>query len=235
MDHGSKVIAALEAHAGRPLSDTELLHGVEHKELRTAAEQIADNRVDPPQHFDSREQNPYTLALNAKRNKRESREEMLKRKEAEWEVRKAAEKVAAEFQGQPERVKLKAKIDALIQAAKFNDELTQEDMDDLLTIRYSVETSDIMAEPQVLLDAWHGRQRDRIDGEVSKLDEQVAALRKRRDALESRPVTVELPTPTLTATKYPKVAADSPEWEQFASRAQREAKSAAVAEQINAG
>ncbi len=120
---------------------------------------------------------------------------MLRRKEAEWNATKAVEKAAAEFKAQPERVKLKAKIDTLIQAAKFNNELTQEDMDDLHMIRYSVESSDILAEPQVLLDAWNQRQRDRIDGEVSKLDEQVAALRKRRDALESRPVTAELPTP----------------------------------------
>jgi hypothetical protein len=232
--HATAVIQAIESRSG-PLSDTELYAGVSHREDRPLAQQIADHAPDAQPRHNPEKDNPYKVALSlglGNANLKETKQQMYERLAAEWEAKHQAKSAQAAFDNDPQRVALRTKVQRILQGAKYDASLTQSDLEDLETILHVAKTSDNLAEPHGLLDAWHGRQRDRIDGEVSKLDEQVAALRKRRDALESRPVTVELPTPTLTATKYPKVAADSPEWEQFASPAQREAKSAAA--EINA-
>jgi hypothetical protein len=200
MQHGGKVIAALEQHAGRPLTDIELMHGVQHVETRTAAEVISQNLPDPPEHFDSREQNPYTRALEmglGRKDRKLTREEALKEKEAAWNKAKAEAEAKKEFLAQPQRAKARARIESLIAGAKYDGTLTQSDIDDLMVMRHAVNNDEALDEVLAMEKHWHRRQHQRVQSDVDRADAELTALKLRRDTIASRSAELELPKPVM--------------------------------------
>src|SRR5262249_7494964 len=126
-----RVIEAIETFAQRPLTDLELLHGVDHAETRTKSEIVAAHIPDPqPRGADVG--NPFQHAIDRgwdKDKRHETKAQAYKRKSAEWEAKRAAEAEQAAFDADPKRVKAVHHANQTLMGMKFDPDVTQVELE----------------------------------------------------------------------------------------------------------
>jgi hypothetical protein len=186
--HATKVIAAIETHAGRPLTDTELLRGVDHVETRTKSEQIADAMPDP-QPRDADVGNPFQYAIDRgwdKDARKESKAQAYKRKAAEWEIKKQAETDQAAFDADPKRQKAIAHAKRELDALRFDPSATAAEIEQAENRLHVAKTAANVASYTALDKEWRQQKQSKIDEQTRTVDEQIALLRTRRAEIENR-------------------------------------------------
>jgi hypothetical protein len=210
--HGNKVLAALDAQAGKTLTDKELLYGLDHPETRTVQEQIAAEQK-PQQHFDG---NPYARALEmglGAPNRKETKDEMYQRKSAEWEAARAQERQAAEFANDPKRVKAVQHANQELVGMKFDPDVTQAELDAAET-RLQIALTGDLNEYRRLDTEYREARKLKISEAQAVVDAQIAALRQRRQEIESKTFDPPpAPAPIQQGQPFAKISADSPEWQ----------------------
>jgi hypothetical protein len=227
MDYSRKAITALEQHAGRKLSPTELVHGVaDHPENRTPSQIVADAQPDPQPHFPGTE-NPYQRALDmglGNPNHKETREEMYRRKAAEWEVKRQTDAEKAAFDADPKRQRAVEHAKRELDGLKFDPSATVEEIE-MAETRLHVARHESLDEYREMDRFWRQTKQRKLDEATAQVDEKIRSLKAQRQEIESRHFDPPAPpVPETLKPRYEKISIDSPEWEEFADSKQREAR-----------
>lgn len=210
--HGNKVLAALDAQSGKILSDHELLYGLEHVETRTVQQQIAAEQK-PREYFDG---NPYERALQmglGEPNRKETKAELYQRKAAEWELKKAEERQAAEFANDPKRVKAVQHANQELVGMKFDPDITQEELE-AAQQRLQIAISGDLNEYRRLDSEWREVRKLKIAEAQAVVDAQIQSLRQRRFEIETK--SFDPPPPPRVqeqAVAFTTIEHGSDEWE----------------------
>jgi hypothetical protein len=195
--HGTRVIQAIESHAGRPLSDAELLRGVSHVENRSVAQQIADNMPEPTPRFNSDESSPYAKALAmglGEPNRKETKQEMYERLDREWQTKNTAKAEQEAFNADPKRQKAVEHAKRERDALKFDPTATAqevEEADSRLALAVNGDLGDYGKADR----AWRATKQAKIDAETATVDAQIQALRQRRREIETKHFDPPAPPP----------------------------------------
>lgn len=121
--YADEVIARREKIAGRKLSDTELLHGIQHPEDRGARQRAADSNWHPtPVTADEPVQpsNPFAGEPPKRPGAKETRAEFWERSRKEYEQRQKAEAAEARFRDDPRRVRAVAHAEEMLERVLFD-------------------------------------------------------------------------------------------------------------------
>jgi hypothetical protein len=197
-EHANRVLAALDARAGRRLTHRELLSGVKHVETRPV-----DQRIDVGTRQAQPDVNPYEIVQDLIA-KPESPKKRMQRLAEEFDNKRltAAERLA--FNNDPERLRAVAHAEAELKSAKLDPNLTQEDIENAQA-RVAIARTGTAEQYAAADNAWRLQVADRASEAIKPYDERISLLQQRKKAILEGSYRAPPPPVVVEATPEPEV------------------------------